>query len=66
MKMDNNVIQLNVLNYIDITIIFLNDQIFMRQLTTFYMWFFYLKGEKYEKQIIIKFTYNDYFNCFFM
>lgn len=30
MKMDNNVIQLNVLNYIDITIIFLNDQIFMR------------------------------------
>ena len=30
MKMDNNVIQLNVLNYTDITIIFLNDQIFMR------------------------------------
>ena len=30
MKMDNNVIQLNVLNYIDITMIFLNDQIFMR------------------------------------
>ena len=30
MKMDNNVIQLNVLNYIDITIIFLIDQIFMR------------------------------------
>ena len=30
MKMVNNVIQLNVLNYTDITIIFLNDQIFMR------------------------------------